>query len=266
SAAGEGSAPAAASASAAPAPARPRERPVVVLDPGHGAEEVGAAAYGVVERDSNLDFALRAERLLLAHGVDVVVTRRSEGRAEGAQAAAPGFFATRADLLARVRTANAAEGDVFVSIHSNGSADPSLRGVEVYYDSHRPFGAENLALAQQLIASTHAALAEAGFWTPSRGVFDAACWRSRSGRCVGLYVLSPEGTTTSGQPDPRVAPAAGATPPPTTQVKEATMMPGALVELLFISNPEDAALLRSDAAREALARGLVAGILAFLGL
>ncbi len=45
----------------------------------------------------------------------------------------------------------------------------------------------------------------------------------------------------------------------------ATEMPGALVELLFISNTEDAALLRSDAARDAMARGVARGILVILG-
>jgi N-acetylmuramoyl-L-alanine amidase len=38
-------------------------------------------------------------------------------------------------------------------------------------------------------------------------------------------------------------------------------MPGALVELLFISSPEDAALLRSEDARNAMARGVVRGII-----
>ena len=49
-----------------------------------------------------------------------------------------GFTPTRYwDLQARVDIANAAHGDVFVSIHSNGSDDTGQRGVETWYDSKR---------------------------------------------------------------------------------------------------------------------------------
>ena len=41
-------------------------------------------------------------------------------------------------------------------------------------------------------------------------------------------------------------------------------MPAALVEALFLSNPEDAAVLRDAAGRQAIARGIAQGILAFL--
>jgi len=43
-------------------------------------------------------------------------------------------------------------------------------------------------------------------------------------------------------------------------------MPAALVESLFVSNVEDAALLRSNDARDAIARGLSGAILRYLGL
>jgi N-acetylmuramoyl-L-alanine amidase len=41
-------------------------------------------------------------------------------------------------------------------------------------------------------------------------------------------------------------------------------MPGVLVELLFISNADDAALLRDDRARDTIAQGLAWGILDYL--
>lgn len=225
--------------------------PLVVLDPGHGGEEIGAAAYGVVEKDSNLDMALRTERYLREAGVEVLLTRRNGGRAPAAGTVyTTGFSATRADLQTRVHMANEAGAAVFVSIHSNGSPDLGQRGIEVYYDSRRAFGDANANLAQTLLDSMLAAMADARYPSADRGIKDSACWRSFSGRCVGLFLLSPEGAATA-QPG-------GAT-------NEATKMPGALVELLFISSPSDAALLQTDAARDALARGLAAGILVFLG-
>lgn len=226
--------------------------PVVVLDPGHGGDESGAAAYGVIERDSNLDMAQRAATYLRAAGVDVVLTRETEARAAGSGSS---FGATRADLQARVSLANQVKGAVFVSLHSNGSGDSSARGVEVYWESRRPWANENLRLAQALLSGVTDSLAAAGYPTRNRGTIDAACWRNNNGRCVGLFVLSPEGTPTSGT-------APGATP----AAKEATNMPAALVESLFISNAEDASLLRTEAARDAIARGLSSAILRYLGI
>jgi N-acetylmuramoyl-L-alanine amidase len=221
-------------------------RPVVVLDPGHAADEVGAAAFGVVEKNSNLDMALRTERFLNDAGIDVVLTRRSDDRANAGDGRAySGYSATRADLQARVRIANESRAALFVSIHSNGSNDRSLRGIEAYYDSRRAFGEQNRALASTLLASALDSLGQVGYWSTDRGIKDSACWRSNGSRCVGLYVLSPE--SGSG---------------PSTKV--ATAMPGALIELLFISNPYDAGLLAADDARDALARGLTAGIVDFL--
>jgi N-acetylmuramoyl-L-alanine amidase len=41
-------------------------------------------------------------------------------------------------------------------------------------------------------------------------------------------------------------------------------MPGALVELLFISNAADAAILREEGARDAMAAGIATSVLVFL--
>jgi hypothetical protein len=82
----------------------PRKR-VVVLDPGHGGAEVGAADYGVVEKVSNLEMALRVEALLRARGIEVVLTRRSDERAVSSE---PGWTAQHFDLQGRIDIANAA--------------------------------------------------------------------------------------------------------------------------------------------------------------
>lgn len=243
-------APPAARVASTPVPRTPGARFLVALDPGHGGEEVGAAAYGVVERESNLDMAQRIERALRAGGVDVLLTRADGGRAPGAVAGA-GFSATRADLQARVQAANAAGAAAFVSLHSNGSGDPGQRGVEVYYESRREFAAENRRLATLVLDGALRGLSFAGYPSRDRGILDSACWRSNNGRCIGLFVLSPAASPTPGQ--------GGA-------IKEATNMPAVLAELLFISNPDDAALLRDVAVRDAMAQGVADGILRYLGV
>ncbi len=220
---------------------------IVTLDPGHGGDESGAAAYGVVEKDSNVDFALRVERYLQQQGVEVVVTRRDTNYPPGG--GGTGRDGSRASLAERVRLANAANSDVFVSIHSNGSADSSARGIEVYWESRREFAGENKRLARtvqdRMIESTD----RAGYGIHDRGIIDSSCWRGGAGRCVGLFVLSPGGQTTLGG---------------SAQAKVPALMPGVLVELLFISNTDDVALLKDDRARDTIAQGLAWGILDFL--
>lgn len=217
---------------------------IVTLDPGHGGDESGAAAYGVVEKDSNVDFALRVERYLQQSGIEVVVTRRDTNYPPGG--GGTGRDGSRASLAERVRLANAANSDVFVSIHSNGSPDSSARGIEVYWESRREFADENKRLARtvqdRLIDTTN----RAGYGIRDRGIIDSSCWRGAAGRCVGLFVLSPGGQTTLGG---------------SAQAKVPSLMPGVLVELLFISNTDDVALLKDDRARDTIAQGLAWGIL-----
>lgn len=248
-----------------PTPEPPAKlRKVVVLDAGHGGDEVGAARNGVVEKQSNLDFALRVERLLLGRGVDVVLTRRQDVRA--AQQV-PGFTAARSDLQARLDLANAARGDVFVSIHSNGSDDTSQKGVEAWFDSNREHSAEGRALAGLLVSHVIAELRSYGYAARDRGLFDGKCYRERMGRCFTLFVIGGPRETSRDEVvrrggDPEAVGFNGAD----LIYSRPAAMPSALVELLIITNAEDATVLRDEAGRDAMARGVARAILEFLGL
>ncbi len=247
------------------APARPaKERKLAVLDPGHGGAEVGSARNGVVEKESNLEMALRVENLLLAAGVDVVLTRRADARVAEPVA---GYTAARVDIQARIDLANTVGADVFVSIHSNGSEDAGQRGVEVWFDSTRPFAARSLVLARLLLDHVLGELRAYGYAATNRGLYDGSCFRLRQGRCFTLFVLGEPRQTSreeverrGGDPDALGFGDAAFT------VSRGTTMPGALVELLLITNPADAAVLRSDAGRQAMARGVANAVLEFLAL
>lgn len=96
----------------------PRHR--VVIDPGHGGQNMGAVGpYGVYEKYVTLGIGLRLGRLLEAEpDVAVFYTRKDDvfvGLAE------------RADI------ANAVEADAFVSIHCNADPAGQARGIEVFY-------------------------------------------------------------------------------------------------------------------------------------
>jgi N-acetylmuramoyl-L-alanine amidase len=241
---------------------------VVAIDPGHGGDEVGAANHGIVEKTSNLDFARRVGALLSATGYEVVLLREADARVPLDPAMSPGggFGATRADLQARIDRANAAGADVFLSLHSNGSTEAGQSGVEVWYDPNRSFGAENLRLARLVLDSVLGELRAYGYAAVNRGLKDDTCFRGSMGRCTTLFVLGPARRTTAEDAVRRnVDPASiGITETRPELFSRPTGMPGVLVESLFISNAADAAVLRDERGRDAIARGIASAVVAFL--
>ncbi len=247
----------------------PGDGALVVIDPGHGGDEIGAAAFGIVEKDSNLEMGRRVERLLTQAGYRVLLTRHDAGRAVGGVDGAgqpQGFSAQRRDLQARIDLANAAGASVFVSLHSNGLNDPSASGIETYYNAARPFSTYNRLLAQSIQSNVIAEMTRAGYRVHDRGTLDDACLRAFQGVCFPLFVLGPPRVTTRDEVlrrggDPATL---GFAAGQDAIASRATQMPGALAELLFVSSTDDARLLADDGAREALARGVVLGISRFL--
>jgi N-acetylmuramoyl-L-alanine amidase len=108
------------------------------------------AAHGfqVLEKDVNLDQALRLTAWLRDRGVPVVTTRDRD---------------VFVPLAARAALANSVNADLFVSIHNNGWTDPRRRGIEVYHQLGNEPG-------RQLSARILGALAH-GTGFPQRGVF-----------------------------------------------------------------------------------------------
>ncbi len=248
----------------------PSERQkVVVLDPGHGGDEVGTAAFGLSEKDSNLDMALRVKALLEAAGTRVFLTRSDDHRSgwspDTTQPA--GYAAQRLDLQSRIDIANAANADVFVSLHSNGSSDPGQGGVEVWWDSSRPFAAANQRLAGLLLDNVLSELSADWYSAANRGLKDDVCWRMFRGNCFPIFILGSPRTSSRDEIARRGADpsALGLGPGDTTLQSRAAQMPGALIENLFVTNSQDNAILKSDDGRNAIARGVTRAILDFLG-
>lgn len=101
------------------------ERARVVIDPGHGGSESGAARGSLLEKHVNLDVAERVIDRLRSLGITAQLTRTSDYRVP---------IKTRADIAAALAP------DVFLSLHHNGGATrPSSRpGTEVFYAEGRP--------------------------------------------------------------------------------------------------------------------------------
>ncbi|MCM3698067.1 N-acetylmuramoyl-L-alanine amidase family protein [Paenibacillus macerans] len=92
----------------------------VVIDAGHGGKDPGASSITKKkEKDFNLAVALKVQQLLLEQGpsINVVMTRESD---------------TYPTLQDRVKIAENADADIFISIHAN-SGSATATGVETYY-------------------------------------------------------------------------------------------------------------------------------------
>ena len=90
----------------------------VVLDPGHGAHDRGAAIGYVYEKHLALDTARRVEQLLKKEGIKVIMTRSRD------------VFIPLQD---RSATGNRPHNAIFVSIHYNYNRSGSGSGLETYY-------------------------------------------------------------------------------------------------------------------------------------
>lgn len=96
---------------------------VVVLDPGHGGEDVGAVNYDIPlnEADLNLAIALACrDELLRYDGIEVYMTH--EGLAEN----------ERMVIEERVALAEAVDADILISLHCNDAESKTANGAEVY--------------------------------------------------------------------------------------------------------------------------------------
>lgn len=91
----------------------------IVLDPGHGGNDPGTQGVdGVFEKDVTLAIAKRLQhRLEESLGAQVLLTRDGD---------------VSRSLAQRTAFANAAGGDIFVSIHANADAAGELHGIETY--------------------------------------------------------------------------------------------------------------------------------------
>lgn len=103
---------------------------VVVVDAGHGGGASGAVKQGISEKDIDLAITLELQKLFQKSEVDVGVyyTRLNDSNPTFAQ---------------RIGLANAAEADLFLSIHNNSTASgrmSAIKGTQVMYYSRDESG------------------------------------------------------------------------------------------------------------------------------
>jgi N-acetylmuramoyl-L-alanine amidase len=234
---------------AAAAPARPPPRPpafVAVVDPGHGGEKEGAVGPdGALEKEVTLQIARRLKARLERLGARVLLTRSGD---------------STVPLANRAALANAERADVFVSIHLNSMPAPArarARGVETYFLSADATDASATAVAARENADRLAGEPELDPDDPVAGILETL---------EEAENLS-ESSRLAHEVHARIVRAAGAEDRGVKQapfyVLAGARMPAVLLEVGFLSHPEEAARLRTPAHQDRIAQGIADGIAAW---
>lgn len=221
---------------------------VVVLDPGHGGAETGAIGpSGLQEKDVTLDIARRLEALLERDGVTVVLTRDDDR------------LVPRDD---RTAVANHNKAELFVSIHLNASRGAKAVGAETYFLSSDATDDE----ARTLAALENKAYDEgAGAGAASGGAMDRGLELILWDLAQNRYLAESARLAESVQKEMNALVGTrdrGVRQAPFTVLMGATM-PAILVEVGFISNPEEETRMRDDAYKDRIAQALARAIAGF---
>ncbi|BCO10122.1 hypothetical protein GF1_24980 [Desulfolithobacter dissulfuricans] len=210
----------------------------IVIDPGHGGKDPGAMAHGLKEKDIVLKVARKVREILREkYGYEVLLTRDRD------------IFLP---LEERTAIANTSNGDLFLSIHVNAHPKKSARGIETFY----------LNLATNTEAMRVAALENA---TSTHNISDLQDILSdlmknskieESSRLARYVQNSLVNGLNKQQHKVK-----------NLGVKQAPFyvligaeMPAILAEISFITNPQEARLLKQDNYLEEIARQIAAGV------
>ena len=111
-------------------------RKTIILDAGHGGEDGGASSQsGLLEKDLNLSLVLTMCDILVANGVEVILTRDSDKLLYDRNVDFRGRK-KMLDMAARLKIAENSPKAIFVSIHMNTYPLPSCQGVQVWYSEN----------------------------------------------------------------------------------------------------------------------------------
>ncbi len=228
---------------AVPAPdfSAPTEIRTIVIDPGHGGTDEGAhGPEGTLEKDVTLSVAQRLRALLERRlGVRVILTRTGD---------------TVVPLDRRAAIANNDRADLFISLHANSALRDAITGAEVYYLSIDEYGQEARELADR-----------DGRYLPVSGggvrEIDMIPWEMAQARYLAPsadlagFVSSELGRRVPLSPRPlQEAP---------FRVLVGANMPAVLVEMGFISNPDQEREMAQPAFQTLVAEAILAGVIRF---
>ncbi len=214
----------------------------IAVDPGHGGIDNGKVGRSdIKEKDVNLEIALLLkEQLLEALGVDVVMTRVED---------------ELVPLERRAEIANTAEADIFISIHCNGWFHPDAGGFETFFLS--PARTEDeMRLAREENASLR--FENPNVSPEAADDLDFILWDMVQNEFITesseLAELIQQELSRTLDIRNRGVKQAG------FKVLKGIQMPAVLIEVAFLSNPEEERLLKDAGFQRRVVRGVIEGI------
>ena len=112
------------------------QKPVVILDAGHGGIDGGCtSAEGVPEKGINLNILLRVRDLLRISGYEVLVTRDTDMSIhdKGVEGIAN---QKSSDMDNRLELFNSRNDAICISIHQNQFTEPKYKGAQMFYSDN----------------------------------------------------------------------------------------------------------------------------------
>ncbi len=211
----------------------------VVIDPGHGGRDTGTIGpTGLQEKEVTLDVAQRLAKLIEQRmGSKVILTRDGD---------------TSVKLRERTAKANSVQADLFISIHVNASRYRTVNGVETFYLNFTRSRAD-LEVAARENAGSDMPMHELSNLV-QKIALDDKIQESRDLASVvqnSVYEVHRKHFAKARNRGVKKAP---------FLVLIGAQMPSILVELGFISNPQEEKLMKQASYREALADSLFDGV------
>jgi N-acetylmuramoyl-L-alanine amidase len=215
----------------------------IVLDPGHGGQDVGTRGpSGYFEKDLVLDVALRLGALLTQRlGSEVVYTRDDD---------------TFIPLEQRTHIANEHKADLFLSLHANSSPVRSVSGVESYYLN---FSTSRTAmdLASRENAGSGHTIFDLKELIQKIALKDKIEESREFANDIqnSLFSISAKSNAATQNRGLKRAPFV---------VLIGASMPSVLAEIGFLTNPADEAMLRTEQHRQKIAEALYKGVASYV--
>nr|WP_246347278.1 N-acetylmuramoyl-L-alanine amidase [Desulfurispira natronophila] len=214
----------------------------VVIDPGHGGRDPGAVGHrGLKEKDVVLDVSRRAAEYLRRNSdLNVLLTREKDE-----------FL----PLEARTAFANTHRADLFVSVHTNAFRDSSVHGIETYYlNITSDPRAMEVAARENSISQRNV--------SDLQNILNDLMMNSKiSESSVMAQVIHNDLYQGVRRHHPETRNAGIKKAP--FYVLIGAQMPSILVELGFITNPREGALMATENYRQMLAENMARGIIRY---
>lgn len=122
-------------------------KPVIVIDAGHGGEDGGTQSHtGILEKDINLSIAFKLDKILKRYGFETVMVR-TEDKMIYDEGCTTVKSKKTSDLHNRMKIMHSFKNCIFISIHQNHFDQEKYSGAQVFY---RPKHTESEALAKSI--------------------------------------------------------------------------------------------------------------------